>query len=303
MMQSVALTDSCQHDEDFVIVEAEGTHNCVPTYVYDDDDDLDSYDYCEDAYSAPLVAQPLTTDPALTFQHEFLDYPLSYNLNQEGQHSSPSACVPKILSPGISLIPFGEANSSDEAEADSVEGSIAASEISTSTREDEGEKERISRRVHQVKDSDTDNDGTDSDAAPSASSGSSVAGDGGSDSLRYTDPFAPMSTKRDESSRASSSSSSSSVVSASAHQKTPSVSDDSSAHSTSSKMSRVSNKKLRKQLKSAKKAAAAAAAAALSPTSRNKKTTKKSNKKQVACATQGLASYREEVSRNNKNFR
>jgi hypothetical protein len=309
MMQSVALTDSCQHDEDFVIVEAlesEASYgtNTIPAYVYDDNDDDDdyddlaSYDYCEDAYSEPET---------LTFQHDFLDYPLSYNLNQEGTtNSNSSACVPKILSSGISLFSYGEANSSDEAEGDSVKGStsIAASEISTSTREEGGggEKER-SRRNDQY-----------SDAAPSASSESD------SHSLRYADtaPFAPMthmSTKREESSRASSGSSSSSVVSSNTYQKTQSVGDDSSVQSTSSKtsQSRVSNKKRRKQLKLAKKAAAAATAAAAlsahnnrhkkSPTRKNPMAVRSSNKKQVACATQGLASYREEVIRNNKKLR
>jgi hypothetical protein len=336
MMQSVALTDSCQHDEDFVIVEALESdveaYGNIPAYVYDDEDDDDddyddlaSYDYCEE-YSVASVVQSFTTSDnlesqaaleSLTFQHEFLDYPLSYNLNQEGQHSntnSSSVCVPKILSPGISLFSFGEANSSDEAEGDSVKGSIAASEISTSTRE-----ERSRRNDQKVKNKDNGNDGADSDAAPSASSGSSVGGGGGSDShsLRYTKPFAPMTmttTKREESSRASSGSSSSSVVSSNTYQKTQSVGDDSSVHSTSSKtsQSRVSNKKRRKQLKLAKKAAAAAtAAAALSPNSRTKKSptrkiqmaVRSSNKKQVACATQGLASYREEVIRNNKKLR
>jgi hypothetical protein len=343
MMQSVALTDSCQHDEDFVIVEAlesdieaeqsnhNHNYNRIPTYVYDDDDDdeyddLDSeYDYCEDA---PSVVQSYATKDShaletVTFQHDFLDYPLSYNLNQQEGHgenspsSHQSACLPKILSPGIltSLFPFGEAHSEniDEAEAESdsvtVDGSasIAASEISASTR-DEGEKE--SERQ----------DGVDSVAAPSTS-GSSVAGDGGSDSVRYyTEPelFAAVSlpTKREESSRTSASSSSASSSVVSAYQKTKSVSDDCSVRSTSSKTSsRISNKKMRKQLKLAKKekaAAAAAAAAALSPVvNRNKKATRKviqmavrsTNKKQVACATQGLADYREEVIRNNKSFR
>ena len=335
MMQSVALTDSCQHDEDFVIVEAHESssdieaeqaernsnpnHNCIPTYVYDDadddDDDLASYDYCEDAYSVPSTSVLQSDSHALetvTFSHEFLDYPLSYNLNPPDVAST---CAPKILSPGIlsSLFPFGGAantNNSDnideaEAETDSVtvddgSASIAASEISASTR-DEGE------RVDHVKDS--DNEGVDSDAVPNTlSPGSSVAGGSGAGSDRGT------------SASSSSSSASSSVVSTYQTQKAHSVgiSDDSSVHSTSSKKScRVSNKKMRKQLKLVQKERVAAAAAALSPVvnrHHGKKATmgKKSkkagvmrstNKKQVACATQGLSEYREEVIRNNKSFR
>jgi hypothetical protein len=314
MMQSVALTDSCQHDEDFVIVDAmdvEDIHHISTTCSYEDD--LESYDYCEDVYSVqvPAVIHSFTagtetdtdTDSSkalqtVTFQHDFLDYPLSYehNLNQvegdshadsygyehehEREHADGDAnaserqhsFVRNMHSPGISLGPFGEANSSDETEGESasvsVGGSIAAFERKMPTSATRGEKE--------------------------------------------TKAFALTTQKREEQTQSRVSSSSDKD---SAYEKAQTGEDDSSVSSTSSKTSnsRVSNKKRRKQLKLAKKAAAAAAAApalssGLSPT--RKKPTRKlipvrsSNNRQVACATQSLASYREEVSRNiNKKHR
>lgn len=82
-MQSVALTDSVQQDDEYVLVQSPFDFGATGT-LYDeeengiDDDDNDddggSYDYCDDAFSPPLVTESFTVDrPFLpeTIQEDF----------------------------------------------------------------------------------------------------------------------------------------------------------------------------------------------------------------------------------------
>jgi len=322
-MQSVALSDSChQHEEDFVIVDAlceESDHVCD-----DDTADDESYDYCEDVYLVPSVVQSfvMTDNHALqTFhQEDFLDCPLPFNLNNEGEgaggieEAAERSGVNKIQKQGISMWPFEEANSSDDADIESVAGSVVASEISASevSTSTQGDKESSRGRFHVKKDqaeqhvsnqaSDTGGDNSSASSLSKSSSSAKRNGANVSSASSYnTTEHQYLCSITDGA--------------VTGNDQAPTGDDSSVYSSTNSKVSRISNKKRRKQLKLAKKAAAAAAAAATlshmsavtsrsSPNrvSHSKKATRKlvgrvSNKKQVACATQTLASYREELSR------
>jgi hypothetical protein len=222
MMQSVALTDSCQHDEDFVIVES----HVVSDVELDDYDDDEEYDYCEDAYSAPSVVQPFSMDSEAfqSFHSDVIGDPLpSFFLNEPGEDDEKGGN-------------FGDIPTYEEEKQETTSSWVSSDE--------------------EKKSSDS------SDSANNSETENALA------------------------------------------------SDDASV--TSSKTNCLSNKKRRKQLRLAKKVAAAAAAAAvlsqISPltrasalaAARSKKSARKATKKQVACATQSLASYKEEERSGNK---
>lgn len=287
MMKSVALMDSVQNEEDFVLVDV----------IDDASISHSSYDCCDDAYSLHSAPQSLAIDSNAfqTFHDEFFEAPLLRSFDDDLSCIESSAADVEILLQGISSM-MSESDFKRLMPEPSYAEGINYSGNTWLASEGRTFGSPTSRRMSDVQ-----------------------------ASLLACDSAPPMAQRRQSGSSVSTQTTLSSsenedegILGASLYNNSAGVDvrDDITCsmknQSALSGGSRLSNKKRRKQMKLAQKAAAAAAAAAalshlsiaatrMSP-ARSKQIRRhiqKTNRKQVtnlavACATESIGNYKEQ---------
>ena len=302
MMQSVALTDSVQHDDDFVVVEAPIGSDDTTSY-----DDEASYDYCDDVFSIASIAQSfsVSSHALQALQEDFFDYPHPNFLNKTGEEGLPADLQELRIS------------SVEAAADDDDDTKPAASELNATVSYNfEISPEETSIHAKEIPDAATnESTGDGQESSPSEDSASAESGSEkeSSDTTNEGRTYSHSSGGESRSSRTLSSSFDGEKEDSGGSTDEDKVEAVASAVETAlgKKSSRLSGKKRRKQLKLAKKAAAAAAAAAalgqmtmpVQTSARGKKsrqtTTRSSGKKvaniAVSCVTHAVTAYREEL--------
>lgn len=297
-MKSVALTDSVQPEEDYVLVQA--LDACSETGDICDGDES-SYDNCDDAYSLYSAPQSFAIDSQAlqTFHDDFFDPTLTSFDESLGEENSTDEF--KILLQGISSISPVTDLATDHLDP-RLPGLSPLSEKSLLALDD------LLDPLWQIGGgaiADVDDSTTGYDEAPTID-----ADDEGKAELPREDRDEVEDAFGGEESAEDRALELSSIEDETAE----AVAEDVDRKMMSSRASRRSNKKRRKQLKLAKKAAAAAAAAAaishLAMTTTNRQPTpaknkqiqrlaRKKSRKQVSsvavsCATKSILSYKQD---------
>ena len=312
-MKSIAFNDTsaAADEEGFVIVD-------TPPHEFDSpsglllEDDEESYDHCDDAFSFSSLHQtmPVSSIPMESVQDDFFEHPLGQEVVPPAVPSSPSllseddddddppvfamedspklnVIIPHIdseverLCALVSSLPSSPNSllGAMPADCDDPVAELSANSIPNSNNTDDNAETTIdSYSTGVMIPSQEDKTEEDNSVTPSSSSAS---GDGATTTTSTTDD-----DKEDD-------------VDSAGTDNNP------SDHLENRSIGRVSKKKRRKQLKIARKAAAAAAAAAAlghglsmrSTPKRKGKNRKKVANIAVSCAVQSIAEYKEEVER------
>ena len=309
MMKSIAFNDTANpaDEEGFVIVDSPQGFSSILEH----DDDEDSYDHCDDAFSFSSLHQnvPVSSLPMEAVQDNFFEPPIGQEVVPPAVPSSPSLLSEYDDEDGDDDPPAFATEDTSKMKVvipridSDVEGLCALVSSLPSVSESGGARETT--RQGENKSAPATTTGTTSLSSPASAEPPLKATDSeinsSASSCEYPTGISSEDDDKDSSMMMIPSTASTDeddeVASA---DKEESLTDPPST--TESMNSRLSKKKRRKQLKLAKKAAAAAAAAAALghltlPKRKGAKNRKKVANIAVSCAVQSIAEYNLEVER------